>query len=146
MSIDDDRNLANLVSDRLPEFVRVDHPTLVSFLSAYYEWLGLRRNSGKILSPMEMHDIPDIDTTLDQFVDDFRSQYLLNFPESLAINKDSSRTLSSSMQQREQRSHMNSFLEFYTTRQSSSIIQRRTYFNCHQEGGHKTTTFVFRML
>lgn len=87
MSIDDDRNLANLVSDRLPEFVRVDHPTLVSFLSAYYEWLGLRRNSGKILSPMEMHDIPDIDTTLDQFVDDFRSQYLLNFPESLAISK-----------------------------------------------------------
>lgn len=87
MSIDLERQLSNLVPDRLPEFVRVDHPTLVSFLSAYYEWLGLRRNSGKILSPMEMHDIPDIDSTLDQFVDHFRQEYLLNFPENLAINK-----------------------------------------------------------
>jgi hypothetical protein len=87
MSIDGDRNLSHLVPDRLPEFVRVDHPTLVAFLSAYYEWLGLERNEGKVLSPMAMHDIPDIDTTLDQFVEDFRKQYLLNFPESLAINK-----------------------------------------------------------
>jgi hypothetical protein len=67
--------------------VRVDHPTLVAFLSAYYEWLGLKRNDGKVLSPMAMHDIPDIDTTLDQFVEEFRTQYLLNFPESLAISK-----------------------------------------------------------
>jgi hypothetical protein len=87
MSIDGDRNLSHLVSDRLPEFVRVDHPTLVAFLSAYYEWLGLKRNDGKVLSPMAMHDIPDIDTTLDQFVEEFRTQYLLNFPESLAISK-----------------------------------------------------------
>ena len=87
MSIDGDRNLSRLVPDRLPEFVRVDHPTLVAFLSAYYEWLGLERNEGKVLSPMAMHDIPDIDTTLDQFVEDFRKQYLLNFPESLAVNK-----------------------------------------------------------
>lgn len=87
MSIDGDRNLSHLVSDRLPEFVRVDHPTLVAFLSAYYEWLGLKRNEGMVLSPMSMHDIPDIDTTLDQFVEDFRSQYLLKFPESLAISK-----------------------------------------------------------
>lgn len=87
MTIDGERNLSNLVSDRLPEFVRVDHPTLVAFLSAYYEWLGLRRNEGLVLSPLEMQNITDIDTTLDQFVDQFKSQYLLNFPESLAINK-----------------------------------------------------------
>jgi len=74
MSIDGDRNLSHLVSDRLPEFVRVDHPTLTAFLSAYYESLGLKRNDGKVLSPMAMHDIPDIDTTLDQFVDEFRVQ------------------------------------------------------------------------
>lgn len=87
MTINGDRSLSNLVPDRLPEFVRVDHPTLVAFLASYYEWLGLRRDSGKVLSPLAMHDIPDIDTTLDQFVDQFKSEYLLNFPESLAINK-----------------------------------------------------------
>jgi len=88
MSIDGDRQLSQFVSDRLPEFVRVDHPTLVAFMSAYYEWLGLRRDKGKILSPLDMKDIPDIDVTLDQFVDKFKNEYLLNFPESLAINPD----------------------------------------------------------
>lgn len=86
MSIDDERKLSNFVPDRLPEFVRVDHPTLVAFLSAYYEWLGLRRNEGKILSPLELDNITDIDTTLDQFVANFKEQYLFNFPESLAVN------------------------------------------------------------
>lgn len=88
MSIDGDRQLSQFVSDRLPEFVRVDHPTLVAFMAAYYEWLGLRRDQGKILSPLDMRDIPDIDTTLDQFVEKFKREYLLNFPESLAINSD----------------------------------------------------------
>ena len=86
MSIDDNRQISNFVRDRLPEFVRVDHPTLVAFLEAYYEWLGLRRDSGKILSPMVLKEIPDIDTTLDQFVDKFKSEYLLNFPELLAVD------------------------------------------------------------
>jgi len=86
MSIDGDRQLSQFVPDRLPEFVRVDHPTLVSFLSAYYEWLGLRRNEGKIVSPLDMQGIADIDRTLDQFVEQFKAQFLLDFPESLAVD------------------------------------------------------------
>lgn len=87
MSIDDDRQISRFVPDRLPEFVRIDHPTLVAFLEAYYEWLGLRRNSGRVVSPLDMHDIPDVDTSLEQFLSQFKSQYLFNFPESLAISK-----------------------------------------------------------
>jgi len=88
MTIDDDHQISRFVPDRLPEFVRVEHPTLVAFLEAYYEWLGQKRNSGLVLSPMAMHDIPDVDTTLDQFIDNFKAQYLFNFPESLAVNED----------------------------------------------------------
>jgi hypothetical protein len=88
MTIDDDHQISRFVPDRLPEFVRVEHPTLVSFLEAYYEWLGQRRDSGLVISPMAMHDIPDVDTTLDQFIDNFKAQYLFNFPESLAVNED----------------------------------------------------------
>lgn len=88
MTIDDDRQISRFVPDRLPEFVRVDHPTLVSFLEAYYEWLGLRRDAGIILSPMEMHNIPDVDSSLEQFIENFKSQYLFNFPESLAISRE----------------------------------------------------------
>ena len=93
MSIDKNHELSNFVPDRLPEFVRIDHPVLVSFLEAYYEWLGIRRNEGKILSPLEMHDIPDIDTTLDQFVDSFKAEYLLNFPENLAIDPETKQSV-----------------------------------------------------
>lgn len=88
MGIDDDRKISRFVPERLPEFVRVDHPTLVAFLEAYYEWLELRRNSGVVLSPMVLHDITDVDTSLDQFIDNFKQQYMLNFPESLAISPD----------------------------------------------------------
>lgn len=87
MSIENDRQVSRFVPDRLPEFVRVDHPTLVAFLEAYYEWLGLRRDSGIVLSPMAMHDIPDVDSSLEQFISRFKSEYLLNFPESLAISE-----------------------------------------------------------
>lgn len=88
MNIEDGHQISPFVPNRLPEFVRVDHPTLVAFLEAYYEWLGLRRDSGLVLSPMAMHDIPDVDTSLDQFIDNFKSQYLFNFPESLAVSKE----------------------------------------------------------
>lgn len=88
MSIDENRHLSDLVPNRLPEFVRVDHPTLVAFLSAYYEWLDLRRNEGLILSPMAMRDIPDVDRTMDQFVAKFKKEYLFQFPETLAVSKD----------------------------------------------------------
>jgi len=86
MSIEGDRQLSQFVPDRLPEFVRVDHPTLVAFMSAYYEWLGLRRDEGKIVYPMDLGDISDIDNTLDQFIERFKGEYLLGFPESLAVD------------------------------------------------------------
>lgn len=81
------RQLSNLVSNRLPEFVRVDHPTLVAFLEAYYEWLQLSDRGGKLLSPVALGDVIDVDDTLDEFVAQFKKEYLLNFPEQLAISK-----------------------------------------------------------
>jgi hypothetical protein len=86
MGIDDNKQLSELVSSQLPEFVRVDHPTLVAFLSAYYEWLDLRRDSGLLVSPMSMRDVPDVDRTMDQFIAEFKSEYLFQFPESLAVS------------------------------------------------------------
>ena len=87
MSDINQRQLSSLVSNRLPEFIRVDHPTLVAFLEAYYEWLQLSDRGGKILSPMVLGDVIDVDNTLDDFLDEFKREYLLNFPEQLAISK-----------------------------------------------------------
>jgi len=75
-----------LIPSQLPEFVRVDHPTLVAFLSAYYEWLDTQTDY--LRSPMKLGSVIDIDKTLDQFVDAFKNEYLLNFPKTLAVSKD----------------------------------------------------------
>jgi hypothetical protein len=84
--IDKDRKISELVSTQLPEFVRVDNPTLVSFLETYYEWLQNNDRDGKLLSPMSLGDVIDVDNTIDQFIDHFKKEYLFNFPEKLAIS------------------------------------------------------------
>lgn len=77
--------LSSLVPSQLPEFVRIDHPTLVAFLSAYYEWL---ETNNELYSPMALEGLSDIDETMDKFVSQFKKQYLLDFPEELALSED----------------------------------------------------------
>ena len=79
--------LSSLVPSQLPEFVRIDHPTLVAFLSAYYEWL---ETNSELYSPMALEGLSDVDETMDKFVSQFKKQYLLDFPEELAIAEDGS--------------------------------------------------------
>lgn len=74
-----------LVPSQLPEFVRVDHPSLVAFLSAYYEWM---EQNGQILTPMALRGVADVDETMERFVSQFKDQFLLDFPETLAVSKD----------------------------------------------------------
>ena len=83
----DFKQLSSLVEGRLPEFVRVDHPTLVAFLEAYYEWLQIKDREGKIVSPMVLQDVIDIDSSMDEFLTHFKREYLLDFPEQLAVAK-----------------------------------------------------------
>lgn len=82
------KQISGLVQSRLPEFVRVDHPTLVAFLEAYYEWLQSKDRSGKIMSPMVLQDVIDIDRSMEDFISQFKKEYLLGFPEQLAISND----------------------------------------------------------
>jgi hypothetical protein len=78
--------LSPLISAQVPEFIRIDHPTFVAFLNAYYEWLETQGAS--LRNVMDLAKVKDIDTTFDEYVDHFKQQYLLDFPESLAINPE----------------------------------------------------------
>lgn len=64
--------LSNLVSKQLPEFVRAQYPTFVAFVEAYYEHLD--KNS------VDLTQIRDIDTTLDEFIQHFKSELAHNYP------------------------------------------------------------------
>jgi hypothetical protein len=73
------------IAGQLPEFVRVDHPTLVAFLTAYYEWLD--SDNTFLRSPKKLASVIDVDSTLEEFISYFKNEYLLGFPEKLAVSE-----------------------------------------------------------
>ena len=77
--------ISPFIAGQLPEFVRVDHPTLVAFLSSYYEWLDA--DNTYLRSPQKLKNVIDIDRTLDQFIENFKNEYLLDFPQTMAISE-----------------------------------------------------------
>jgi hypothetical protein len=85
MSNDKNKPITPFVSGQLPEFVRIDHPTLVAFLSSYYEWLDSDESGFR--SAKKLANATDVDNTLEEFVQRFKNEYLLDFPEKLAISE-----------------------------------------------------------
>ena len=77
--------LSSKVEQQFPEFVREENPGAIAFLEAYYTWL---ENDFGSISPMDLRSVYDLDQSMEEFVDHFRAQYLLNFPKSLAENAD----------------------------------------------------------
>lgn len=69
------------VSQQLPMFVREDSPLFSSFLEAYYTWM---EQEYAIISPARVGEAPDVDESVDLFVENFTNQYLKNFPLALA--------------------------------------------------------------
>lgn len=74
---------------QVPEFVRLDHPTFVAFLTAYYEWLD--RQGAYLRSPTVLGKVYDVDRTFEEYITQFKKQYLLDFPETLAVNSKTGR-------------------------------------------------------
>jgi hypothetical protein len=65
--------LSSVVSRQIPEFIREDYPTFVSFVEAYYEYL---QDQGVDLSTTR-----DIDKTLDEFIIEFKKELAHNLPQ-----------------------------------------------------------------
>ncbi len=80
--------LSQEVSSQLPRFVKADHPMFVSFLEAYYEWLETTGDVGAFDGGLDLLSQRDIDSTFDSFVEYFRKEYLLHFPEKLAVDSN----------------------------------------------------------
>ena len=84
-----EKTVRSFISDSLPEFINSDHPSFKLFIEAYYEYLD-KRNDSEALNVKEMFkaiDNPmaavnnstaykDIDTTLDNFLDYFKREFL----------------------------------------------------------------------
>lgn len=77
--------LSTLVPDQLPEFIKTDYVTFVSFLEAYYEFLEQDQSAQELLQNARSYR--DIDTTIDSFVEYFQQQYCNDLPRSSPVNK-----------------------------------------------------------
>ena len=64
--------LSAVVRSQLPEFIREDYPTFVAFVEAYYDYL---KTQG-----VDLSNIRDIDTTLEQFISQFKKELAYNLP------------------------------------------------------------------
>lgn len=119
--MNNDKQQSPIIQHRLPEFIQTDNPTMVAFVQSYFEWLDNQGQQGYIRTPNALDGINDIDETLDIFVENFKKEYLLNFPERFAVNKEGNTV--------NVRNLMKNIKEFY-----------------RNKGTEKTYEFLFRIL
>lgn len=75
-----------IILDRsVPGFVHDHYPLFEAFLDAYYEWLEQRLGPSDIIKNIRQYR--DIDTTIDEFVDSFRTTYLRDLPSNVLADK-----------------------------------------------------------
>lgn len=77
--------ISTLVPSQLPEFVRSDYSTFVSFLEAYYEFLEQDQSSQELIQNALSYS--DIDKTASSFVQYFLKNYATSISPSLLANK-----------------------------------------------------------
>lgn len=79
-----------LVPDQVPEFVREEYPKFVSFLKAYYEFLekSSATNNDLINVSKQIREISDVDSSLDEFEQNFYNKFASLLPKDTSVRKD----------------------------------------------------------
>ena len=78
--------ISPFITEQFPTFMKSDHPKLILFIKAYYEWLESPGNAGYVSS--KLASVGDVDNNLTEFYDHFKNIYTESFPEVLAINAE----------------------------------------------------------
>lgn len=85
-----DNKISLLVNNQLPEFIREDYQTFVSFIEAYYEFLENKQanqDNDLYRRAKELVDIKDVDLSLDDFEEQFFNTFLELFPRDVESSK-----------------------------------------------------------
>lgn len=82
---DIEKLISPLVENQFPAFYKEEGPQFIAFVKAYYEWM---EEPGNILNmTRSLPDFRDIDTTLEEFIVQFKEKYLKNIQFDTATNK-----------------------------------------------------------
>lgn len=74
-----------LIQEQLPEFVQNEYTGFVTFLEGYYRFLDQSGQVNNFL--LSAKDYSDVDTTLEAFIEQFRSQYAVDIPKNVLVNQ-----------------------------------------------------------
>lgn len=76
---------SSLVKNQLPDFVRSDHPTFVTFLEKYYEWL---EQTDKVYYEVDaLKNSHDVDTADSFYIEKLKQDLLPYFPSNVIADK-----------------------------------------------------------
>lgn len=79
------KQVAPFVNKNLPAFVREEDPAMVAFVEAYYEWMDQRGGFSEQLA--NLTDYRSIDSTVNDFIEYFRSEFLVTIPKTALVDK-----------------------------------------------------------
>ena len=79
-----DERISVLVEGQLPDFVKQDHATFITFLEAYYEYLEQIGKPYEIIGSLENYF--NIDKTVDNFLQYFKKQFAKDVSEAIFLN------------------------------------------------------------
>lgn len=78
--------ISTIVENQLPEFIRADHPTFVTLLKKYYEYM--EQNEKTLNVGKNLYDYMDVDTTRADLVRYFKTKIIPNFPEQTELSTE----------------------------------------------------------
>ncbi len=76
-----------LLESQIPAYIVDDHPKFVSFIKAYYQWMELSGKGATLYHTKNLLNYKNIDTTIDDFIDYFRKDFLPYFPADIALDE-----------------------------------------------------------
>jgi hypothetical protein len=80
-----ENKLSTLIQGQFPSFYAEEGENFILFMKAYYEFL---EQSGKQTHELrKLQEYKDIDDTLDEYIEYFRSTVLAEIPENIVANK-----------------------------------------------------------
>ena len=84
-SIPFDKKIKDLVDRQLPQFVRTDHATFVTFIEKYYEWM--EQNGYTYEAVANLLKYHDVDYAIDSFLKFIQYEFLHHVPDDLETDK-----------------------------------------------------------
>ena len=80
-----DKKIKDLVEEQMPQFIRTDHATFVTFIEKYYEWMEQNVYTHEAIGNLLKYH--DVDYTVDSFLKYMEYEFMHHIPDDLETDK-----------------------------------------------------------